>query len=252
MPAAGRLHDLARQVIGAPNWIRRLQVRPLLHLLDVRPGLRLLDIGCGQGWLTAEFARIGAWAVGLDLAADRFWSSWAERDLSMLLGRAEALPLAAVAVDRILASSLLQLVEEPAQVLCECRRVVRPGGRLVFSVSAPFPRLLARYPAAELRRRLQALFHTRGVIWFTRDELAALLERTGWRPVEWWQSPGPRAARVWEIALDRALRRGRQPSIKRMFFALYPPLARDCGGPAPQGIPPHAGEWLVAAVPVRA
>jgi 2-polyprenyl-3-methyl-5-hydroxy-6-metoxy-1,4-benzoquinol methylase len=39
------------------------------RIIDGRPDLRALDVGCGEGWLTRELARLGAHATGIDGSA---------------------------------------------------------------------------------------------------------------------------------------------------------------------------------------
>src|SRR5579872_2767899 len=42
---------------------------PVVTLLDPQPGERILDLGCGDGFLTARLAAMGARVVGVDASA---------------------------------------------------------------------------------------------------------------------------------------------------------------------------------------
>lgn len=114
-----------------------------LRLLgDVR-GQRILELGCGGGQCSIAFARAGAHAVGLDL-------SDAQVDFARQLAAAERLPVefvqgdaadlrpfADASFDLVFSAYALQYIEPVAHCLAEVARVLRAGGRLVFSLDHP-------------------------------------------------------------------------------------------------------------------
>jgi len=114
----------------------------LLGRPEALSGRSVLEVGCGAGqgsrWLTG----LGALPVGLDLS-DRQLRHAQQLDGGhhpgrWVLGDAVALPFAADSFDLAFASyGALQFVTEPATVHAEVARVVRPGGRWVFSVTHP-------------------------------------------------------------------------------------------------------------------
>jgi 2-polyprenyl-6-hydroxyphenyl methylase/3-demethylubiquinone-9 3-methyltransferase len=113
-----------------------------LALLGDIAGLRVLDAGCGPGIASAMLAKGGARVTGLDvtprmieLARERCRGLEAEFLLADL-----AQPLTAFAdasFDRVLCSLAFDYIAELAPVLAEFRRVTRPGGAIVFSMSHP-------------------------------------------------------------------------------------------------------------------
>lgn len=132
----------------------------------VTAGGRTLDAACGAGWGTAVLAAQSTRAVGLDLSAAAIAD--ANRDYGGLADFHEAdlreLPFADDEFDSVVCFEAIAHVAEPAQVLDELRRVLRPGGPVL--VSAPNP---AVYPpgnplhqnelsAADLERLLGARF----------------------------------------------------------------------------------------------
>jgi len=117
------------------RWVEGQRVGKALALLQAGPEHRVLDVGCGAGNV---LSRIRARERhGLDLSK-RMVARAQERlktGATIVHGDAEALPYAAGEFDRVLCSSVLSHVLHPEHVLAECYRVLKPGGRLVVSVS---------------------------------------------------------------------------------------------------------------------
>lgn len=114
----------------------------LLEQLDYvpTPPERILDVGCGPGGATTVLARRWpkAQTIGMDLALPMLRQlprGWRRRP-ARLCGDAQALPLAESSVDLIVSSLCLQWVEDLPATLAGFRRVLRPGGMLLFSTFA--------------------------------------------------------------------------------------------------------------------
>lgn len=118
--------------------IRRL--KPLmLEQLALRRGLRVVELGCGAGDDARQLARRvgpGGHVLGIDaapamVAEARRRSAGRRLPVAFQVGDARALDLPDGSVDRVRIERLLMHVAgEPAAVIAEPARVLRPGGRI--------------------------------------------------------------------------------------------------------------------------
>jgi arsenite methyltransferase len=105
-----------------------------LQCAGFAPGQRVLDLGCGVGIATRLLRRHGCQAFGVDLAVHRL--ALARREdpaLALVAADGRRLPFADQSLDGILAECSLSLIGYSAATLAECRRVLRPGGRLAIT-----------------------------------------------------------------------------------------------------------------------
>ena len=103
----------------------------------------ICDLGAGTGYAARALGRRyrGATTVLADcapsmLAAARRQRRWFARE-SYVCADAGALPFADAALDCVFSSLAFQWCEDLDQVFSECRRVLKPGGLLVFSTLGP-------------------------------------------------------------------------------------------------------------------
>ncbi len=115
-----------------------------LRLLgDVR-GQRILELGCGGGQCSIAFAKAGADVAGVDLsdaqlAHARALAAQEGLAIAFSQGSAEKLTgFADGAWDIVFSAYAFQYVADMPACLAECARVLRPGGRLAFSLDHPF------------------------------------------------------------------------------------------------------------------
>lgn len=90
----------------------------------------VLDVGCGEGVLTARWARqlASCRVVGVDLDDPKLkehWASSAQENLEFRAGRAESLPFADGEFDLVAATEVLEHVADSHRVLAEMARVSR-------------------------------------------------------------------------------------------------------------------------------
>lgn len=112
-------------------------IGPLLDAVGAAPGVSLLDVATGPGHTAAAAASRGTRVVGVDFS--RRMLALAGRqypDVEFRQGEAEALPFPDGAFEAVAMNFGLLHLARPEQALHEARRVLRPGGRVAFSVWA--------------------------------------------------------------------------------------------------------------------
>jgi SAM-dependent methyltransferase len=112
--------------------------RALIDWAGPAPGTRVLDAGAGRGAVAAAAAARGCAVTAVD-AAPAMVARLAAEHPAIATGvmRADRLAFADSSFDLVTAGFLVHLVADPAAVIAELRRVLRPGGTLVVSVPEP-------------------------------------------------------------------------------------------------------------------
>ncbi|MGB6975473.1 MAG: class I SAM-dependent methyltransferase [Terracidiphilus sp.] len=102
----------------------------VLEWLGVCAGEKVLDLGCGDGQLTLRLVEAGARVQGVD-ASTAMAAAARARGLAVEEAKAEALPFADSSFDAVFSNAALHWVQGQDAMMCEVRRVLRPGGRFV-------------------------------------------------------------------------------------------------------------------------
>ena len=114
-----------------------------LGKLAPQPGETILEVGFGTGHCLMQIAKavgIRGSVLGIDIsdqmlvkAKELLVNAGLSDRVEITRGDAEQLPYEAISVDGIFFSFTLELFDTPAlpKVLAECKRVLRPGGRIV-------------------------------------------------------------------------------------------------------------------------
>ena len=145
-----RIHDLEMtdQPVGTRAFFDDLdeyrfdKLHYLPQLVDFGSfkGQRLLEVGCGIGTDLVRFARGGARVTGVDLAqtaidlARKNFELHAVTPEELRVANGEALPYGNDSFDVVYAHGVIQYTADPAQLIRECHRVLKPGGTAIFMV----------------------------------------------------------------------------------------------------------------------
>jgi 2-polyprenyl-6-hydroxyphenyl methylase/3-demethylubiquinone-9 3-methyltransferase len=135
----GQYDDLADQwwaprgQFAMLHWIAEARARLVPDA--VREGSLLLDLACGGGLLAPHVAGRGHRHVGLDLSPTALPQARAHGVLPVR-GDVLQLPFADEVADVVVAGEVLEHVAEPAALVAEACRVLRPDGALVLDTIA--------------------------------------------------------------------------------------------------------------------
>lgn len=107
----------------------------LVNAVRAAPGIEALDLCCGHGNVTSGLVKAGAEVTGLDFSPAMLdMAKRAVPKAHFVEGDAIALEFEDASFDAVTIGFGMPHVPEPTKVVAEARRVLRPGGRLAFSV----------------------------------------------------------------------------------------------------------------------
>ena len=130
------------QDIGQNGWLTADEQDVFLDWLELEPASRVLDVACGSGGPTLRIAASrGCRVSGIDIHAEGIAQARryaAERGLAdraefLVTDGGAALPFEDDAFDAITCIDAINHLPDRAAVLGEWRRVLRPGGRLLYT-----------------------------------------------------------------------------------------------------------------------
>lgn len=120
-----------------PTYVQGLKLRLVLDALQGIEG-DVLDIGCGAGNVARAIAERQAdlRVHGVDVSASALKAArWAAPHIDFRMAPAEALPFKDGSMSAVVMLDVLEHLEDPATVLREIHRVLRPGG--LFHIALP-------------------------------------------------------------------------------------------------------------------
>ncbi|AOY90107.1 malonyl-[acyl-carrier protein] O-methyltransferase BioC [Marinobacter salinus] len=131
----------ARATYESASRLQRFMGNTLLQRLELLPvsesPMRILDLGSGTGWFTRKLQACypTSLVTGADLSHGMIQQAKVASvpDIHWLVADAENLPLPEHSFDLIFSNLMIQWCDDPGQVLRECRRLLRPAGRLMMS-----------------------------------------------------------------------------------------------------------------------
>jgi SAM-dependent methyltransferase len=140
---AGSLNFPLHWTTARESWDYLFDFAVACELLAPRPDDLVLDLAAGTCWATEFLNRLGVRTVSIDLSAEmmrrgreRLSSDTRlifRNDARFVAARGQQLPFASESFDGVLCMNALHHHPSYPQVLGEIHRVLRPGGRAVFS-----------------------------------------------------------------------------------------------------------------------
>jgi ubiquinone/menaquinone biosynthesis C-methylase UbiE len=106
-----------------------------LACLRPRPGERVLDLGAGSCWCSEWLQRLNIDTVSVDIAFDmlRIGRDRLPHTRRLAAGDLESLPFLDASFDKAVCLNAFHHVPDGRKALAEVRRVLRPGGLVLFS-----------------------------------------------------------------------------------------------------------------------
>ncbi|MBI2049489.1 methyltransferase domain-containing protein [Candidatus Roizmanbacteria bacterium] len=122
------------------SYQRNLILPNLIRLLQIRKGEIILDLGCGQGFFSREFAKLGGKVIGVDISSKliEIAKNYRSESIEYYTSSGDKLNfLKTGTVDKIVIILTIQNIENAESVIGECSRVLKPNGRIFIVLNHP-------------------------------------------------------------------------------------------------------------------
>jgi len=225
----GRIYTIIINILfGQSILIRALQQHFVLKYLNLRKTSQVLDIGCGSG----NFTKIITKHTNKHIyAIDRnVTDNINTKGVTWVKGEAESLPFVDSYFDRILISSVLQMVPNPNIILQEASRVLKNNGVITVTFPVEYSHLIKKCgeEAQMLHDKIDKYWEgMNGNGRFTFNQFNRILEDNSLEFIDYEYSPKKYASFIIENLMWYRMRRKKTYLIHSLDILLYPVLFID-------------------------
>ena len=170
-----KVSQIISRTLGTLSFVRIIEWRQILGLLQPQNREKVLDVACGGGGVSLKIAKRGAQIHGMDRSVDSIKRAnllGQKQGCSFLVADAEQLPYDDNYFDKVVCSSSLEHFSNDAKALKEMNRVLKANGIIVLTIDS------LSYPSAEnLKKRHRMQYHV--VSYYNSDQILKKLEQSG-------------------------------------------------------------------------
>jgi SAM-dependent methyltransferase len=126
-------------MLASSRFTDERRLTDLREVAGLDASMRVLDLGCGPGIVSESLAHDAGQVVGLDLTpemlkrASKRCTDAGHANATFVLGNSKLLPFPTSSFDAVVTRSAIHHFDDPATVLAEVARILRPGGHLIVS-----------------------------------------------------------------------------------------------------------------------
>jgi ubiquinone/menaquinone biosynthesis C-methylase UbiE len=112
----------------------------LTRMMNIEKGEVILDLACGTGFFSEIFHSLGGKVIGVDISKEliQLGREHANSEISFYVSKAHELKdVTDQSINKIACVLAIQNIQEVKETFTECRRVLKPGGKIYIVMNHP-------------------------------------------------------------------------------------------------------------------
>jgi ubiquinone/menaquinone biosynthesis C-methylase UbiE len=141
--------------VQADFW-QRLRIAAVRYL-SIKKGMHVVDVGSGGGWFSQMMRLTDVKITSVDLSLKNLQRITGEYESNGVMASASHLPIADESVDAVIASEVIEHLNDPGEAIAEFIRIVKQGGRVV--ITTPYSEVIKQHVCIHCNRSTPANAH---------------------------------------------------------------------------------------------